>query len=314
MTFGFDSTTDDVLDGVDLSGLHAVVTGASTGLGEETTRALAAHGASITMAVRDLERGRAAAARVREACATEPVLEIRELDLGSLASVRAFASGFLAEHQRLDLLINNAGVMACPYGTTSDGFELQFGTNHLGHFLLANLLLPALVAAAPSRVVSLSSRGHAFSDVDLDDPGFEHTPYDEFGAYGRAKTANALFAVGFDQRFASQGVHAYSVHPGGIITELGRHMTPEIINSLTDRLASSGRSFNWKTIPQGAATSVWAATAPELLQHGGAYLEDCGVAEATDDETLNNGVRPYAIDPDRADALWQLSERMVGLG
>jgi NAD(P)-dependent dehydrogenase (short-subunit alcohol dehydrogenase family) len=312
MSFGFASTTDDVLAGHDLSGRVAVVTGASTGLGEETSRALAAHGAHVVMAVRDLGRGQAAADRIRGTVANAS-LEIRELDLGSLASVRAFAQHFLADHQRLDLLINNAGIMACPYGTTSDGFELQFGTNHLGHFLLTNLLVPALIAGAPSRVVSLSSRGHAFSDIDLTDPGFQRTEYGEFAAYGRAKTANALFAVGFDRRYADQRVHAFSVHPGGIHTELGRHMTPDVIAQLTGRLSESGRSFNWKTIPQGAATTVWAATAPELDQHGGAYLEDCSVAEVSDDESSNSGVRAYALDPGNADALWEYSVTAVGL-
>ena len=312
MTLGFSTTTDDVLAGLDLTGMHAVVTGASTGLGEETTRALAAHGAKVTMAVRDAARGEAAAARIRARCDNSPDLEVRILDLGSLASVRQFAAEFLTEHSRLDRLINNAGIMACPYGTTRDGFELQFGTNHLGHFLLANLLLPALTAGAPSRVVSLSSRGHSFADVDLDDPGFEHTPYDEFTSYGRAKTANALFAVGFDRRFAAQGVHAFSVHPGVIHTELGRHLTPEVIGALMERLAENSRQFERKTIPQGAATSVWAATAPELDQHGGAYLEDCAVGQVSDDDSPNNGVRPYALDPARAEALWSLSERLVG--
>ena len=312
MAFGFASTTDDVLSGHDLRGVRAVVTGASTGLGEETTRALAAHGAHVVMAVRDPARGALAADRIRVEC-PDASLEIRQLDLGSLASVREFAGGFLADHAQLDLLINNAGVMACPYGTTTDGFELQFGTNHLGHFLLANLLVPALIAGAPARVVSLSSRGHAFSDIDLADPGFQRTEYGEFIAYGRAKTANALFAVGFDRRYADQGVHAYSVHPGGIHTELGRHMTPAVIAQLTGRLSESGRSFAWKTIPQGAATSVWAATAPELDQHGGAYLEDCSVAEVSNDESSNSGVRPYAVDPRNADALWEYSVTAVDL-
>jgi NAD(P)-dependent dehydrogenase (short-subunit alcohol dehydrogenase family) len=313
MTFGFSSTTDDVLAGVDLHGTVAVVTGASTGLGEETTRALAAHGAHVVMAVRDRARGEAAAQRIRAAAGDTVALEIRELDLGSLDSIRTFAAAFLADHDRVGLLINNAGIMACPQGTTTDGFELQFGTNHLGHFLLANLLVPALVAGAPARVISLSSRGHAFSDIDLADPWFRRTPYGEFVAYGRAKTANALFAVGFDRRYADQGVHAFSVHPGGIHTELGRHMTPEVIGQLTGRLRESGRSFQWKTIPQGAATTVWAATAPELDAHGGAYLEDCSVAAVSEDESANSGVRPYALDPRRADALWDFSVTAVGL-
>ncbi len=311
-TFGFSSTTDDVLAGHDVSGRHVLVTGGSTGLGEETSRALAAHGATVTMAVRDLARGEAAAERIRAATPTAD-LRLRQVDLASLASVRTFAEGFLADHDTIDVLINNAGIMACPQGTTVDGFELQFGTNHLGHFLLGVLLAPALVAGAPSRLVSLSSRGHAFADVDLDDWNFERTAYEPFVAYGRAKTANALFAVGFQQRFGDSGVQAFSVHPGGIHTELGRHMTPEVIQTLMARVADSGREFAWKTIPQGAATSVWAATAAELDGHGGAYLEDCGVAEITDDESANTGVRAYAVDADAANKLWTLSERLVGL-
>lgn len=307
-TFGFSSTTDDVLTGVDLTGSHVVVTGASTGLGEETTRALAAHGATVTMAVRDLDRGAAAAHRIR-ATVPDARLELLQLDLASLASVRSFAGAYLAAHDRTDVLINNAGLMACPFGTTVDGFELQFGTNHLGHFLLGVLLAPTL-----GRLVSLSSRGHSFADVDLDDWNFERTPYDPFVAYGRAKTANALFAVGFQQRYGDRGVLALSVHPGGIHTELGRHMTRETIDSLMKRISTSGSApFAWKTIPQGAATSVWAATSPDLLGHGGAYLEDCSIAEVSDDEAPNSGVRPYAVDPVRADALWTLSERLVGL-
>jgi NAD(P)-dependent dehydrogenase (short-subunit alcohol dehydrogenase family) len=310
-TFGFASTTDDVLAGIDLSGKLAVVTGASTGLGEETARALAAHGAAVVLAVRDIGRGEAAAQRIRDSVGGSLELEVRQLELGSLADVRAFAAAFLADHDRLDLLVNNAGVMATPHGTTSDGFELQFGSNHLGHFLLGTLLAPALIAAAPSRLISLSSRGHAYADVDLDDPNFDETPYDPFVAYGRSKTANALFALGFDRRFAGQGVHAYSVHPGGIHTELGRNMTPEVIANLMSTLAASGREFSWKTIPQGAATSVWAATAAELDQHGGAYLEDCHVGIVSDDGSRNDGVRAYALDEDHADALWELSERLV---
>ncbi|MEX0846317.1 MAG: SDR family NAD(P)-dependent oxidoreductase [Ilumatobacteraceae bacterium] len=311
-TFGFSSTTDDVLDGVDLTGTHVVVTGASTGLGEETTRALAAHGASVTMAVRDTARGDAAAERIRVGVPGAQ-LEVSQVDLASLTSVRSFAERYLGERDRTDVLINNAGLMACPQGTTVDGFELQFGTNHLGHFLLGVLLAPTLVNGAPSRLVSLSSRGHAFADVDLDDWNFEHSAYEPFVAYGRAKTANALFALGFQQRFGDQGVLALSVHPGGIHTELGRHMTRETIDSLMQRVAASGREFAWKTIPQGAATSVWAATSPDLLGHGGSYLEDCSVAEVGDDESSNSGVRPYAVDPVRADALWRLSERLVGI-
>lgn len=309
--FGAESTTDDVLEGVDLTGRRVLVTGGSTGLGEETSRALAARGASITMAVRDPARGDAAAERIRTS-APDADLEIRRLDLSSLASVRSFADGFLADHDRIDVLINNAGVMACPYGTTEDGFELQFGTNHLGHFLLATSLAPALVGGAPSRVIALSSAGHRRADVDLDDPGFERTPYEEWAAYGRAKTANVLFAVEFDRRFADQGVRALAVHPGLIATELGRHLTEETLATLAASMSSRGE-VTWKTIPQGAATSVWAATSPDLDEVGGRYLEDCHVADINSDPDSRGGVMAYAVDPDRAAGLWSLSESLVGI-
>jgi NAD(P)-dependent dehydrogenase (short-subunit alcohol dehydrogenase family) len=309
-TFDADSTTDDVLEGVDLTGRRIVITGASTGLGEETTRALAEHGASVTMAVRHLDRGEAAAGRIRQSM-PDADLEVRQLDLASLDSIRTFANAFLDDHARIDVLIDNAGVMACPWATTAEGFELQFGTNHLGHFLLTVLLTPALTAAAPSRVVVLSSRGHRFSPVDLDDPNFDHTDYEPWLAYGRAKTANALFAVGYDKRFADRGVRAFSLHPGGIMTELGRHLTEESIATLQASLP--GGQMQWKTIPQGAATSVWAATSADLDGRGGLYLEDCTIAELTDDPQAESGVRAYAVDPATADALWALSERLVAL-
>lgn len=311
MTFGAESTTDDVLAGIDLHGKRVLVTGASTGLGEETARALAAHGAAVTMGIRDTAKGHAASGRIRDAV-PDADLTLLPVDLGSLASIRAAADTFLADHERLDLLIDNAGVMACPQGTTDDGFETQFGTNHLGHFLLTNLLTPALTAAAPSRVVVLSSAGHRRSDVDLTDPGFANTPYDEWVAYGRAKTANALFALGYDRRFADWGIHAFSVHPGVIMTELSRHLTEATLTSMTETMPK-GHRFEFKSIPQGASTSCWAATAPELDQHGGAYLEDCHVAPIDDDPASREGVRSYAADPARADELWDLSSRMVAL-
>jgi NAD(P)-dependent dehydrogenase (short-subunit alcohol dehydrogenase family) len=311
-SFGANTTTDDVLAGVGLQGRRFFVTGASTGLGEETARAFAAHGAAVTMAARDVDRGAAAAERIRTTVPGAD-LEVRRLELASLAGVRACAEGFLGDHDRLDVLVNNAGVMACPFGTTADGFELQFGTNHLGHFLLTNLLAPALVATAPARVVSLSSRGHRRSDVDLDDPNFEHTPYDPWVGYGRAKTANVLFAIELDHRFADRGVRAFAVHPGTISTELGRHLTDESLAALVASMPP-GQEMRWKSVPEGAATSVWAATAAELDGRGGLYLEDCGIGEPTDDPAARTGVRPYALDPGRAAALWELSERLVGLG
>jgi NAD(P)-dependent dehydrogenase (short-subunit alcohol dehydrogenase family) len=323
MTFGATSTTDDVLAGIDLTGTLAVVTGASAGLGEETTRALSEHGATVIMAVRDVQKGEAAKARVLETV-PDAALEVRRLELGNLASVRAFAESFLADHDRLDLLINNAGVMACPQGTTDDGFELQLGTNHLGHFLLGTLLAPALVAAAPSRLISLSSDGHRVSDIDLDDPWFETTEYDPWVAYGRSKTANVLFAVGFEDRYGDQGVHAIALHPGAIHTELGRHLTPETTQAMLDRIkagASSsgegssggGGGLKFKSIPEGAATTCWAATSPELEGRGGIYLQDCQVAEVDDGAAGQGmaGVRSYAVDPQRADELWAWSEQQV---
>jgi NAD(P)-dependent dehydrogenase (short-subunit alcohol dehydrogenase family) len=307
VNFDATSTTDDVLAGVDLTGRHVLVTGASTGLGEETTRALAAHGARVTMAVRDVARGRGAADRV---CAAVPdaTVTLAELDLASLASVRAFAAAFRAEHDHLDALVNNAGVMACPRASTADGFELQIGTNHVGHFLLATELID--LVGEGGRVIALSSAGHRFGDVDLDDPNFERREYEPWVAYGRSKTANALFAVEADRRLRERGAHAYSLHPGGIMTELGRHLTEETIGTLSASIPAD-QPMAWKTIPQGAATTVWAVTAPELEAHGGAYLEDCHVADRNDAEGSRGGVRSYAIDPDRAAALWARSEEWV---
>lgn len=308
-SFGFESTADDVLEGIDLSGKHVLVTGASAGLGVETTRALAAHGARVTMAVRDLDKGTAAMEEIRSVV-PDAQLDLRPLDLASLASVRTFADAFLEDHDTLDVLIANAGVMACPYGTTADGFELQWGTNHVGHFLLVTRLLPALVAAGGARVVLLSSAGHRFGPVDLDDPNFEHHEYDPWVAYGHAKTANVLCAVGIDQRYRDQGVRAFAVHPGGIPTELGRHLTEETLTALAAS-RPPGHEMKWKTIPQGAATTVYAATSPDLDGQGGLYLEDCHVAEVAHDPAATDGVRAYAIDPAIADALWAYSERAV---
>lgn len=307
MSFDATTTTDDVLDGQHLSGRHYVVTGATAGLGEETSRALAAHGATVTMTARDAARGEASVARIR-ATVPDADLTVRMLDLASLADVRRFADEYLAAHDRTDVLINNAGIMACPHATTADGWEMQIGTNHIAHFLLTQLLMPTF--GEGSRVVALSSAGHRFSDVDLDDPNFETTEYDAWAAYGRSKTANALFAVELDRRLADRGAHAYSLHPGGIMTELGRHLTEETMSVLADSMPS-GQAMDWKTIPQGAATSVWAATAGELDAHGGAYLEDCQVAERNDVPDARGGIKSYAIDPDRAAALWDRTEEWI---
>jgi NAD(P)-dependent dehydrogenase (short-subunit alcohol dehydrogenase family) len=305
-TFGSTFTTDDVLDGVDLTDVNVVITGTSAGLGVETARAVAARGATVVGVVRDVDKARR---NLDEAGATG--VDLYQADLASLASIRAFADTFLADgHDRIDVLIGNAGIMACPQGTTADGFELQFGTNHLGHFLLVKRLLPLLLTGPPARVVMLSSAGHRFGDVSVDDPGFEQTPYDAWVAYGRAKTANILFAVELDRRLRDRGVRATALHPGGIPTELGRHLTEDTLGALVE--ARGDRKLEWKTVPQGAATSVWAGFVADADEVGGRYCEDCAVAPVIDDPNDSPGVMRYALDPETASALWTRSEELVG--
>jgi len=311
-TFGAKSTTDEVLEGVNLAGKRVLVTGVSAGLGVETARSLSAHGAAVVGTARDLNKARQALARAGAAN-----IELVEMDLASLKSVRAAADQLNAKGDTFDLVIANAGVMAIPTRTlTEDGFETQFGTNHLGHFVfvnrIANLLNPG------SRLVNLSSAGHRYSDVNLDDPNFERTEYTDFGAYGRSKTANILFAVEFDRRHKAQGVRATAVHPGGIMTELSRHMAPGALEALRDRInedqrKAGGAPFEFKTIPQGAATSVWAGIVAPVEDVAAHYCEDCHVADFTDgDAIIREGVRRYALDPEHAKALWAKSEDMVG--
>lgn len=305
--FNAQSTTSDVIQGVDLGGLQAVVTGASSGLGVETARALASAGASVLMLARDPAKLEAAVARVR---ADQPAahLDTALLDLADLDSVRAGAADILARYQSINLLVNNAGVMACPLLRTAQGFEMQFGTNHLGHFLLTALLAPALVAGAPARVVNLSSAGHRFGAPNLADPNYEQRDYNKWQAYGESKSANVLFSVGLDARGRSAGVRSFAVHPGVIMTELSRHMQQEDYDLLT---AGGTREMRFKTVEQGAATSVWAAAAPSLEGRGGIYLEDCQVAEPAVPGG-EGGVESYAVDPEIADQLWELSEQLVG--
>jgi NAD(P)-dependent dehydrogenase (short-subunit alcohol dehydrogenase family) len=312
-TYGSETTADELLEGMDLSGRRVLITGASAGLGLETARALAAHGTSVVMTARDLAKGERAAETVRAQAAPNASVELRELDLASLTSVRTCADKLLAEGAPLHVLLANAGVMACPEGKTEDGFETQFGTNHLGHFVFVNRLVPLLAASAPSRIVALSSSGHRFADVSLDDPGFERTPYDPWTAYGRSKTANALFAVALDHRLRDRGVRACAVHPGGIRTELGRHMTPEVMQQLLQRVQNPNPSeYRFKSVPQGAATSVWATVVADADDIGGRFCEDCGVAPVTEDPSVQGGVRPYALDLAHAEALWARSEELVG--
>jgi NAD(P)-dependent dehydrogenase (short-subunit alcohol dehydrogenase family) len=313
-SFGAASTADEVLRGMNLSGKRVLVTGVSAGLGVETARALAAHGAEVIGAVRDLSKAQGATEQVRAQAARGGSLHLVQLDLASLDSVRRCADGLLAAGRLFDVIIANAGVMACPKGTTVDGFETQFGTNHLGHFVLVNRI--ASLLRPGSRLVNLSSAGHRYADVNLEDPNFEHSPYAEFTAYGRSKTANALFAVEFDRRRKANGVRATAVHPGGIQTELGRYMTREVMERLIAEINANqpkgAPPFSWKTIPQGAATSVWAACVADADSIGGRYCEDCHVAEVVSVPGLRGGVQPYALDPQRAQALWQKSEELVG--
>ena len=319
-SFGATSTTDDVLSGVNLNGKRILVTGVSAGLGVETARSLAAHGAQVVGAARDLNKAKAATEQVRKAAADNcGRFELVELDLANLKSVRACADQLLAKGEPFDVVIANAGVMATPFGHTADGFETQFGTNHLGHFVLVNRI--ARLIRAGGRLINLSSSGHRYSNVDLADPSFEHTPYDPFGAYGRSKTANILFAVAFDKRHRGHGVRAAAVHPGGIRTELGRHIDSsrfeKIVEEINQQLAAQGKEpFQWKTIPQGAATSVWAAVVAPAAGIGGLYCENCHVGQIVPDHVaitaISEGVRGYALDANNAEALWKTSEELVG--
>ena len=303
----FETTTDEVIEGVNLAGKVALVTGATTGLGLQTARCLAAAGAHVIVCGRTAEKCEAAVAAIREAVPSAS-LEFETFDLGDLATVRGGADRILGRHDRISILVNNAGVMFTPEGRTVDGFETQFGTNHLGHFVLTNRLMPAIRAAAPSRIVNLSSAGHTSSDVKWDDPNWETDPYDKFEAYGQSKTANILFTVELDRRHRDAGVRSNAVHPGMIRTHLGRHMGPDDMQELRARATqrhAEGRGPGlpaFKTLEQGAATSVFAAVSPELDDIGGLYLEDAGTSAPND----------YAIDPDAALRLWAISEGMVG--
>ena len=313
ITFGENSTADDVLAGIDLSGKRALVTGCSAGIGTETARALAAHGASVVGAVRDVDKAKRNIAAIESDAKNGGCIEFVELDLASLQSVRQCADTLVKKGEKFDLVIANAGIMACPKSTTAEGFEMQFGTNHLGHFVFINRLLPLF--ASNSRLVNLSSAGHRFAEVDLDDPNFQHTEYSEFVAYGRSKTANILFTVEFDRRHKERNIRALAVHPGVIKTELMRHMPSGAAENLEKQIKAAEPNFKWKTIAQGAATSLWAGVTapPELV--GGKYCEDCHVAETVTvgvDPKVRGGVRQFAINPDTAKALWAKSEDMVG--
>jgi NAD(P)-dependent dehydrogenase (short-subunit alcohol dehydrogenase family) len=309
-TFGFETTTDEALEGIDLTGKTVLVTGASTGLGKETCRALASKGARVILAARNADKLKEVAAEISESTGNSQ-LSVLVVDLGNFASIRKAAGEALEAAPTLDILINNAGVMACPLDRTSEGHEMQFGTNHIGHFLFTCLLVPALKASGNARVVNLSSGGHKFSAVNLDDWNFETGEYDKWQSYGRSKTANALFAVALDKRLKDQGVRAFSVHPGAIVTELGRHLTEADITKMRKEGPRGGAPMTFKQIPQGAATSVWAATSSSLDGKGGLYLENVSIAEPAKETADTNGYLPHAVDPDDAEGLWTLTEQIV---
>ena len=313
MSFGEQSTTDEVLEGIDLSGTQALVTGASAGLGQETARALAAHGASVILGGPRPREGRAGGrADPRAAAAGRATIELREVDLASLGvGAAASATACSPTTTGSTCSIANAGLMAPPFGTTADGFESQFGTNHLGHFVLVNRLVPLLVAGAPSRIVNLSSGGHRFGDVDLDDPNFEHQDYDPWVGYGRAKTANMLFAVELDRRLRDRGVRATAVHPGMIVTELG---------PAPDRGVHRGGGRRPRR-PEGRAQGgrrrrghVGVGRRGRRRRRGGrALLRGLrGLAGRSPTGSASPGVMAYALDPDTAAALWARSEELVG--
>ena len=307
--FGSRSEPEEVLAGIDLTGRRAVVTGGYSGIGLETVRALAGAGAAVTVPARSPDRA-------RDALADVSGVEVATMDLGDIGSVRAFAEAFSGAHERLDLLICNAGIMACPETRLGPGWEAQFATNHLGHFALTAGLLDRLRAASAPRVVVLSSSAHRLSGVDLADPNYLERPYDKWQAYGQSKTANALFALELDARLAEAGGHAYAVHPGGIFTPLQRHLPKEEMQALgwlgDDGEPSPLALQHFKSPTQGATTTLWAATAAVLEEHGGVFCEDCDIAQAVPaDSPEIRGVRPQATDAEVARGLWTLSEELL---
>lgn len=314
--FNAKSTADEVLSGVDLRGKRFLITGVSSGIGLETARSLAAHGASVVGTVRELQKGELTSAPIREAASQgNGNFELVQLDLASLQSVHACADNLLGNGQLFDAIIANAGVMATPFGRTVEGVEIQFGTNHLGHFALINRIEQLI--ADNGRLVVLSSQAHRAADVDLSDPNFEQQEYDPFVAYGRSKTANALFAVEFDKRHRHRGIRAASVMPGNSLTDLARHFSQEDLQGLFEFVGNARAEAGLppselKDVAQAAATSVWAAAVADKDEIGGRYLEDCTIAAV--DDTPNpfvDGVRSYALDAKKAKELWTVSDELL---
>ena len=310
MTFNGRSTVDEVLEGLDLTGKTVVVTGSSAGIGSETARAMAAAGAEIVMASRDAAKNAAVAARIK-AERPDAKLHLVSMDLADMDSVRRGAAEILAAHPKIDALINNAGIMGGPYIVTKDGLELHFAANHVGHFLLTGLLVPALRAAAPSRIVILTSAGHRLDGFDLGDLDFRKREYVYHLAYCQAKRANVLHAVALAKRLAAFGITANAVHPGAIRTEVWRELTEQDFQGAMAWSSASGSPE--KTYAQGAATQVWAAVSPEAEGLTGLYFEDCHVAEHIPSGDFGAaGVIEEALDPHTAELLWAESERLVG--
>ncbi len=305
--FGAKSTADDVLDGIDLSGKTVLITGGSSGLGAETARAMAASGADVIITARTDAKGQATVEQIR--ASTGKTVSVEALDLGSIQSIRAFAERINSGDRKIDLLINNAGIMACPEQTTEDGFEMQFGTNHLGHFLMTCLIAPSLKDGG--RVVVLSSAAHQNSDVLFDDIDMKKGGYERWKSYGQSKTANALFGVELNKRLAARNIEVFSVHPGVIIdTGLSKHL--RLRDYLMFVPAMLFGVIKRKTVPAGAATQCFAATAPEIAGRGGSYLADCRIAEISPQKKRDmTVVWPYAVDPEAAERLWSLSEELL---
>ncbi|MEN3318395.1 MAG: hypothetical protein V7643_1796 [Mycobacterium sp.] len=306
--FGFSSTAGEVIAGVDLSGKRAIVTGASSGIGVETARALAGAGAAVTLAVRNTEAGERVAADIRQSTGNNAVT-VGALELSDLSSVRAFTAAWSGP---LDILVNNAGVMAIQELTLStSGHEMQFATNHLGHFALALGLHDSLAAAGSARIVSVSSSGHLRSPVVFDDIDYAFRDYDPFGAYGQSKTANVLFTVEATRRWAPEGIVANALMPGGIATPLQRHLPADYAVHALERFRAAGTDF--KSVQQGAATSVLLAASPLVEGVGGRYFEDCNEAVRVDRRGTpgGGGVAPYALDPANAERLWELSVKLI---
>jgi NAD(P)-dependent dehydrogenase (short-subunit alcohol dehydrogenase family) len=313
--FGARTTAEQALAGRELRGKVAIVTGGHAGLGLETTRVLSNAGATVVIGSRDPKKAHMAVARMKN-------VEVGRLDLASPGSIDRFAEEFLSSKRTLDLLINNAGIMATPLMRDERGYELQFATNHLGHFQLTARLWEALKKSRDARVVALSSRAHGWGEVDLNDPNFDKRPYDKWVAYGQSKSANSLFAVALDKRGQQHGIRAFAVHPGGILTDLSKYMTDEELSAYGVRRVNGVITIpdaskvpeRFKTVEEGAATTIWAAVSPQLNGKGGVYCEDCDIAPVVPaDSKLNSGVRPWAVDKAAAEALWVLSEKLTSV-